>query len=153
VGDFLKANDQDDRYVPRSSAVNTTRAADDRLREVLALDEFHHEGLGAVGVLKPVDRGNVWVIQRGEHFRFALKARQSVSISGERWRQDLDGDAGRERYSDGSVCSTSTRDARVAGMSEAALAAPMSTTAAPITGSAPGNCTFPNNPCATRTST
>jgi hypothetical protein len=41
-------------------------------------------------------------------------------------------------------------DEPMAGMSNAAIAAPMSTTAAPITGSAPGNCTFPNHPSATR---
>ena len=58
----------------------------------------------------------------------------------------------RSSYSDRSACRTSTRDARMAGMSDATIAAPMSTIAAPITGSAPGNCTVPNSPSATRTS-
>ena len=31
------------------------------------------------------------MVQGGEHFRFALKARQSVDVNRERWRQDLDG--------------------------------------------------------------
>ena len=40
----------------------------------------------------------------------------------------------------------------MAGMSDATAAAPMSTMAAPITDSAPGRCTVPNTPSATRTS-
>ena len=55
-------------------------------------------------------------------------------------------------YSDRSACRTSTRDARVAGMSDATAAAPMSTIAAPIVDNAPGSCTVPNTPSATRTS-
>ena len=43
------------------------------LRQILALDELHHEGLDAVGVLQPVDGGDVRMIQRGEDFRFALE--------------------------------------------------------------------------------
>ena len=45
-------------------------------------------------------------------------------------------------YSDLSACSTSTRDARAAGISEARIAAPTSTAAAPRIGSAPGSRTF-----------
>ena len=57
-----------------------------RCDEILALDQLHHEGLDAVGVLQPVDRGDVRMIQRGEDFRFALKARQPVGVSRERRR-------------------------------------------------------------------
>ena len=39
-------------------------------------DEFHHEGFDAVGFLEPVDGGDVGMIERGEDFRFALKASQ-----------------------------------------------------------------------------
>jgi CubicO group peptidase (beta-lactamase class C family) len=56
-------------------------------------------------------------------------------------------------YSDRSACKTSIRDARVAGISDATIAALMSTAAAPITGSAPGSSTVPNSPCAASTST
>jgi hypothetical protein len=44
-------------------------------------------------------------------------------------------------YSDRSACNTSTRAARAAGMSDATMAAPMSTAVAPMTGRAPGSCT------------
>ena len=43
-------------------------------------------------------------------------------------------------YSDRSACSTSTREARAAGISDAMTAAPIRTAAAPSTGSAPGSC-------------
>ncbi len=46
----------------------------------------------AVGFLQPVDGGDVRMVQGGEHFRFALKARQPIGVSRERRRQDLDGD-------------------------------------------------------------
>ena len=51
-----------------------------RCGEVFTLDEFHDEGLDAVGVLQPVDRRDVRMIQRGEDFRFALEAGQPVGI-------------------------------------------------------------------------
>ena len=46
----------------------------------------------AVGFFEPVDAGDVRMIQRGEHFRFALEARESIGITGQRRRQDLDRD-------------------------------------------------------------
>ena len=72
--------------------VNRDRPARDALREILALDQLHHESLHAVGVLEPVDRGDVRMIQRGEDFRFALKAGQAVGVGCERRWKDLDGD-------------------------------------------------------------
>ena len=32
------------------------------------------------------------MVQRGEDFRFSLKARAPVGVIGQSWRQDLDGD-------------------------------------------------------------
>ena len=54
------------------------------LCEILALDEFHDERRDAVGLLEPVDRGDVRVIQRGEDLRFALKPRQSFRVAARR---------------------------------------------------------------------
>ena len=39
-----------------------------------------------------MDGRNAWVVQRGEDFRFSLKARAPVSVNGQSRRQDLDGD-------------------------------------------------------------
>ena len=62
-----------------------------RSARFLAFDKFHHEGPDTVGLVQPVDRGDVGVIQRGEDFRFALKPCHSFRVSNEGLRQDLDG--------------------------------------------------------------
>ena len=67
-------------------------AARQPLRQILTLDEFHHERLDAVGVFQPVDSRDVRMIQRGEDLRFALEPRHSFTVQRERVGQDLDGD-------------------------------------------------------------
>jgi hypothetical protein len=67
-------------------------AAPQPLRQVVALDKFHHEGLDALGVLQPVDGCNVRMIERGEDFRFALEPRDAFRVSRERLGEDFDGD-------------------------------------------------------------
>ena len=64
----------------------------DALRQIVAFDEFHHEGGHAPAVFEAVDRGDVRMVQGGEHFRFALKTREPIGIGRERRRQDLDRD-------------------------------------------------------------
>jgi hypothetical protein len=64
----------------------------DALRQILALDEFHHERTRVLRLFDSVDGGNVGMVQGGEDFRFALKTRQPVGVSCQRRRQDLDGD-------------------------------------------------------------
>jgi hypothetical protein len=72
--------------------VERDRAARQPLRQILALDEFHHEGLDALGVLQTVDSRDVRMIQRRDDFRFALEPRHSFRVSHERFGQDLDSD-------------------------------------------------------------
>ena len=72
----------------RQRLVEWNRATRDALRQIVALDELHHEGGDARNFFEPVDGGNVWMIQRREDFGLALKARQSVGIRGERGRQE-----------------------------------------------------------------
>ena len=72
--------------------VERHRAARDALRQIVALDEFHHERGHAPAFFEAVDGGDVRMIQRREHFRFALKAREPIGIGRERGRQDLDRD-------------------------------------------------------------
>ena len=43
-------------------------------------------------LFETVDRANVGMIQRGEHLRFTLEARDAIGIARERFRQDLDRD-------------------------------------------------------------
>ena len=56
------------------------RPARDARREVVALDELHHERADAARLLDAVDGGDVRVIERGEQLGLALKrARRSGS--------------------------------------------------------------------------
>jgi hypothetical protein len=71
VGDLLR---------DRHGFVEGDRAPRDALREIVALDELHHEGSQAPAFLEPVDRGDVRMIERGEDFRFALKTREPFRV-------------------------------------------------------------------------
>ena len=61
-------------------------------RQVLALDQFHDEGRRAPALFQAVDAGDVRMVQRREHFGFALKPSQPIVIRRDGRRQDLDGD-------------------------------------------------------------
>ena len=76
----------------RQRLVERDRPARDALRQIVALDQFHHEGRDAPALFEAVDAGDVGMVQRREHFRFALETREPIVVSGERWRQDLDRD-------------------------------------------------------------
>ena len=62
------------------------------LRQILSLDEFHHERVDAVAILQPIDRADVGMIERGEHPRLAFEAGEPVGIVLERARQNFDRD-------------------------------------------------------------
>jgi hypothetical protein len=49
-------------------------------RQIVTFDEFHHEGSHALAFFEAVGRGDVWMIQGSEHFRFALKTREPMGI-------------------------------------------------------------------------
>ena len=70
--------------------INRDRAARNALRQVLALDEFHHQRREVGCLLESVDRGDVGMVEGREDFRFALKARQAIGIAGDRGGQHLD---------------------------------------------------------------
>ena len=69
--------------------VQRDRAACYAVGEVFALDEFHHEGLDAIGVLEPVNGCDVRVIQRGKDFRLALKPREPLGVGRKGFGQDF----------------------------------------------------------------
>ena len=68
------------------------RPCDDPLVECRPLDELHRERGRAVAALEAIDVRDVRMIERGQHFRFALKPRETISVVGERRRQSLEGD-------------------------------------------------------------
>ena len=57
----------------RQRLIDRDGALCDALREIVALDQFHHEGGDAPALFEAVDRGDVGMIQRGEDFRLALE--------------------------------------------------------------------------------
>ena len=86
-----------DLFRDRQRLVDWDRAARDRLRQILALDEFHHEGVQAGRFLEPIDRRDVRMIEGGERLCLALEPGQPFGVRGERVRQDLDRDLATER--------------------------------------------------------
>ena len=73
-----------------SSGIGCT--ARNALRQVLALDELHDQGAHVLRLFDAVNGGDVRMIERGEHFRFALKARESIGIGRQRRRKNLERD-------------------------------------------------------------
>ena len=74
----------------RQRLVEWNRAAPNPLREILAVDEFHHERRDVPALLESVDARNVWMIQRGESLGFPLEPREPIGVVCERLGQNLD---------------------------------------------------------------
>ena len=71
-------------------------AARDPIGQRLAFDQFEHERVGLTAVLETVDRGNVRMIERRQHLRLALEARDAIGIERERVGDDLQRDVATE---------------------------------------------------------
>ena len=76
----------------RERLIERDRTSSNALREIVSLDQFHHEGGHAPALFEAVDGGDVWVVQRGERLGFTLEAREPISVVRERLGQDLDRD-------------------------------------------------------------
>ena len=72
------------------------RAPPNPLLQGLAGHEFHHQEVAAVRFFDAVDRGDVWMIQRGQHARFALEPGNPVAVMAEGFREELDRDRASE---------------------------------------------------------
>jgi hypothetical protein len=55
-----------------------------------ALDHLHGQEVRGVGLLEAVDGGDVGVVERRQHPRFALEGRQPFGVGGDVLRQHLD---------------------------------------------------------------
>ncbi len=64
----------------------------DALRERLPLDQLEHERMRGAAVFEAVDGGDVRMIERREHLRFATESRQPVGIADDGVRQQLQRD-------------------------------------------------------------
>ncbi len=67
-------------------------AVRDPLRERFARHQLHHDELGAVRFLEPVDRGDAGMVESREHARLPLEPRQSRRVARELLGQSLDRD-------------------------------------------------------------
>ena len=67
----------------RQRLLDRDRATGNPLRKIFPFDQLHDQRGAARAFLQAVDVRDVRVIQRGEHFRFALKPCEPVWISRE----------------------------------------------------------------------
>src|SRR5215471_17135566 len=68
------------------------RPAGDALIEALAINEFEDQELRAVDLFEAVNLRDVWMVERGEHLRFATEPGDAFGIVRERGGQDLQRD-------------------------------------------------------------
>ena len=76
----------------RQRLVDRDRPARNALRQVLALDELHHQRTDTVGFFETVDVRDVGMIQRREGLRFAREPREPFGVAREDIGQHLDRD-------------------------------------------------------------
>ena len=69
----------------------------DTLGECWSLDEFQHQRLPAVRFFKPVNCGDVRMIERGQDLRFSSETREPLEIEGDVFGKDLQRDVAIER--------------------------------------------------------
>jgi len=76
----------------RERFVEFDPAALQALGQVFSLDELQNQEHLAVRFVEAVDRGDVRVIEGGQHLRFPLEAREPLGVLRDWDREDLDGD-------------------------------------------------------------
>ena len=81
-----------DLFRNRACFVPRHRSSRDPLGQRRPVDQLHDQRMDAARVLEPVNVRDVGVVERREHLRFAMEARQSLGIVGEEIGQDLDRD-------------------------------------------------------------
>jgi len=77
-----------ERFIERDAAV-FLRACCNQVRQRRTLDELQHQRSHPRRLFQPVDAADVGMVQRGQHFGFALEACEPVGVGGERLGQHL----------------------------------------------------------------
>ncbi len=85
-------------------------AAGDPLREMLALDQLHHQRARAAGLLQAEDLRDVRMIEGGQRLRLALEAHQAIGVRRERLGRHLQRHVAIELRVAGAVNLTHTAD-------------------------------------------
>jgi hypothetical protein len=83
--------------------VERNGAAGEPLGERRSFHQFEHQRAAGVDRFHGVDRGDVRMVERGEHAGFAFEAREPVRIAEERGGQHLDRDLAPEMRVAGAV--------------------------------------------------
>ena len=81
----------------REGLIHRDRALGDPVGESRPLNQLQDQRAGVALLLQPVDMPDIGVVQRREHLRLALKARQPIRVRCERFWQDLEGHVPVER--------------------------------------------------------
>ena len=76
----------------RQRFVERDRPARDALREILTLDELHHERADAAGFFEAVNVRNRWMVQRRERLRLACEPGESFGVASKFVWQDFERD-------------------------------------------------------------
>jgi hypothetical protein len=76
--------------IPRECLVERNGAGGETLRQVHALDQFHHQQPLPADLLDLVDAGDVGMVEGCQHLGFAPEARQPLRVGCHRLRQHLD---------------------------------------------------------------
>jgi len=79
------------------------RSGGQTIRKRLAFDVLKDQILLAVCLFEPVNTADIWVVERGEDFGFALEARKAIGVRREVGGQGLDGDLPVESCIDGEI--------------------------------------------------
>ena len=77
----------------REGVGDGNRSASDDDREVLPLDQLHHQRADCGRLLEPIDLRDVGVIEHRERLCFPRETGEPIGIEREELRQDLDRDA------------------------------------------------------------
>ena len=80
----------------RQRLVEWHRTARDALRQIVALDELHHQRAQAAALFESVDRRDLRMVQRREDLGFTGKSREAVGVVGDRVGQDFERDLATE---------------------------------------------------------
>jgi hypothetical protein len=75
----------------RNRFIDGKRSTMQSIGKCFAVNQFKHQRRRRRGLLETVDVGDVWMIEGGQHLRFARKALNAIGISGNSRQQHLDG--------------------------------------------------------------
>ena len=73
----------------RQCLIDGNRPLRDAVGQCRSVDQLQNERLHAMRFFETVNCGDMWVVQRRQHLRLTLEARDAIEISGEEFRKDL----------------------------------------------------------------